>query len=198
MIENKTIKEYLSELGSKNPTPGGGSTAALVGVFSATLGEMVCNTTLRKREDKEVDVYLEELKKLQNELNNLIEADMNAYQKVIAAYKGGNKEEINKSLVHATKVPLAIMNKSIEVLKVLNNLVQLINYTALGEIGVAIMLAESVLESAGLIVEINLSKFVNDQFYEKGKKQVKEYLMLGKRIKKKAIAKLYQCQQEGE
>ncbi|KXS37217.1 MAG: methenyltetrahydrofolate cyclohydrolase [Candidatus Frackibacter sp. T328-2] len=198
MVMNGTIKEYLSDLGSKNPTPGGGSTTALVGVLSATLGEMVCNTTLRKRADKEIDIYLKELKQLQQDLNRLIQADMNAYQEVIDAYKAGDKEEINKNLVKATKVPVKIMSKSIEVLKILNNLVPLINYTALGEIGVAILLAESVLKSGGLIAEINLSKLANDDYYEEGQKKVKNYLHLGEIIKDKALDKLHQYQQEGE
>ncbi|MBU1200283.1 cyclodeaminase/cyclohydrolase family protein, partial [Patescibacteria group bacterium] len=46
IINSQTLKKFQEELGSKNPTPGGGVMAALAGSFAASLIEMVCNLTI--------------------------------------------------------------------------------------------------------------------------------------------------------
>src|SRR4029453_2512493 len=41
----RTLQGYLDDVASANPTPGGGSVAAVVGALAAALGEMVANLT---------------------------------------------------------------------------------------------------------------------------------------------------------
>lgn len=45
----KTIDQYLTELASSAPTPGGGNVAAFASVLASSLGEMVCNLTIGKK-----------------------------------------------------------------------------------------------------------------------------------------------------
>lgn len=45
----RTCSQFLAELASKAPTPGGGGTAALVGAAGVALGNMVGNLTTGKR-----------------------------------------------------------------------------------------------------------------------------------------------------
>ena len=51
----KTLQEYLTELSSNSPTPGGGNVAALCGALSASLGTMVCNLTIGKKKYADVE-----------------------------------------------------------------------------------------------------------------------------------------------
>ncbi len=41
MLIDKTVKDFLAELASTSPAPGGGSVAALLGALSASLCSMV-------------------------------------------------------------------------------------------------------------------------------------------------------------
>lgn len=46
---SKSVQNYLDELSSNSPTPGGGNVAAFCGVLSSSLGMMVCNLTIGKK-----------------------------------------------------------------------------------------------------------------------------------------------------
>ena len=43
------IEEYIKELASKTPVPGGGGASAVAGALSAALSSMVCNLTIGKK-----------------------------------------------------------------------------------------------------------------------------------------------------
>ena len=64
MLEMKTT-EFLEELSSKAPVPGGGGASAAVGAFGAALGMMVANLTVGKKKyaavEEEILAALEEL-----------------------------------------------------------------------------------------------------------------------------------------
>ncbi len=49
MLIEKKVNNFLNELASSSPTPGGGSVAALAGALGAALLSMVGNLTLGKR-----------------------------------------------------------------------------------------------------------------------------------------------------
>ena len=49
MITERSIHAYLEALSAREPTPGGGSVAALVGALAAGLGVMVANFTLGRK-----------------------------------------------------------------------------------------------------------------------------------------------------
>ncbi|SJZ49162.1 cyclodeaminase/cyclohydrolase family protein [Selenihalanaerobacter shriftii] len=181
------LDEFLAELESANPTPGGGSTSALVGTFSATLAKMVCNTTLRKREDNKIINYLNELERMKSELSNLIQADIDAYQLVVSAYKDGDPELINDRMIQATEVPLSIMDQTLKCLEIMVELMELINYTALGELGTAVHLAEAVINSVGLIVEINLKLIDDEEYCNKATSLLTDRLDNSQELRNKAI-----------
>ena len=48
MYIEETLHRYLDDLASAQPTPGGGSTAALSGAMGAALASMVCRITMGK------------------------------------------------------------------------------------------------------------------------------------------------------
>ena len=47
--QTTSIENFLEAAAAKQPTPGGGSVAALAGALAAAMGEMVLNYTLGRR-----------------------------------------------------------------------------------------------------------------------------------------------------
>ena len=48
-INETSIDDFLDRLASKDPTPGGGSAAAIMGAMGAALVSMVCNVSFGKK-----------------------------------------------------------------------------------------------------------------------------------------------------
>src|SRR3989339_1484122 len=124
VINSKTLKQFQKELGSKNPTPGGGVVAALSGAFAASLIEMVCNLTLGKekyeKNKKDVIKIHKDVLELKEKLTKLAEEDKKAYDKVLIAYRlqpenKKRKQEIIKALRYAIAVPMEVRKISQEV-----------------------------------------------------------------------------------
>ena len=49
MITQSSIDEFLERLASGDPTPGGGSAAAIMGAMGAALVSMVCSVSIGKK-----------------------------------------------------------------------------------------------------------------------------------------------------
>ena len=60
-LTDKPVTNFLDELASNAPAPGGGSVAALSGALGAALVSMVCNLTLGKKAYAEVQDDIKDL-----------------------------------------------------------------------------------------------------------------------------------------
>ncbi|MCD4690542.1 cyclodeaminase/cyclohydrolase family protein, partial [bacterium] len=85
------MNDFLADLASNNPTPGGGSVAALCGALGASLGSMVCNLTIGKKKYVDVEddmkAVLSQTERLRIELTALIDEDAAVFDRVMAAMK---------------------------------------------------------------------------------------------------------------
>ena len=83
---DKKVSEFLEDLGSRSPVPGGGSAAALVGALGSSLLSMVAHFTLGKkgyeRVGKEMKRFLFESYRLRERLGRLVEEDIERYLEV--------------------------------------------------------------------------------------------------------------------
>src|SRR5436305_12845920 len=83
------IDEFLAELSSKDPVPGGGSVAALEVAMGAALISMVCELTANKAAYAEVADEVEDIRgaavSSRDEARRLIEADAAAFARVAEA-----------------------------------------------------------------------------------------------------------------
>src|ERR1700727_3191802 len=86
-----TIEEFLSATAAKQPTPGGGSVAALAGALSAAIGEMVLSYSIGKKDlipfDKELKAAAHELQLAREMLLKLMTEDQEAYADLTAVRK---------------------------------------------------------------------------------------------------------------
>ena len=90
VITERSIHAYLEALSAHEPTPGGGSVAALVGALAAGLGVMVANFTLGRKKYARVSAEVEErlanLSQALQVLEDLVQEDIDAYGAVGAGF----------------------------------------------------------------------------------------------------------------
>jgi len=199
-----TLEAYLDALASGQPTPGGGSAAALVGALGAALNSMVANFTVGREKyaavEEEVRVLLTEGERLRAELQRLTQADTEAYGQVSAAYKlpretdeqkAARAAAIEEALKTAAGVPLAATRACHAVLRIASALVGKGNPNLITDVGVAAKFALAALECAVLNVEINLVS-IKDQAFVSGvmeelKPLIRESEVLGREVWEKVI-----------
>lgn len=105
-IKNQTIEEFLNDLASKEPAPGGGSVAALAGALSAALVAKVCRLTIGKMAyadvESEMKKILERAELLQKMFLILAEEDKIAFLKVVAS--GYSEASLEKAVAIPAEV----------------------------------------------------------------------------------------------
>ncbi|MBW8011396.1 MAG: glutamate formimidoyltransferase [Chloroflexi bacterium] len=172
---SKLETTFLDGLAAGTPTPGGGSAAANAGAMAAGLVAMVARLTVGKKKYKHVEEHMwaviEKAEKLRADLTGAVERDSAAFGGVMTAFKlpKGNDAEmavrdeaIEQATLHATKVPLDVAAKSVEVLELASQVAEEGNTNAITDAGSAAALARASLSGAGLNVRINL-KSLNDK-----------------------------------
>ncbi len=169
MFTERTVADFLDALASSEPTPGGGSTAALAGALAAGLVSMVCQLTIGKRRFRDVEAALQEIlaqaEALRQRMGELMERDAAAYTSVMGAYRLPNhapeeqqhrQSVMQKALEEATLVPLEIAEGCAQILELALPAAELGNPWAVSDAGAAALLAEAALYAALLNVHINL------------------------------------------
>lgn len=198
ILEHSTI-QFLQELSSAAPTPGGGGASATVGAFAAALGMMVANLTVGKKKYADVEEEIietrEKLEDLQKKLISLTDEDAEAFKPLAAAYgmpKGTEEERIEKervmeqALCAASEVPLEIMETMLKAMHHLKVLGVKGSRLALSDVGVGILFAQAALEGASLNVFINTKMMKNRECAEAMNQRAETAIQKG-RILKEAV-----------
>ncbi|MCC8125855.1 MAG: cyclodeaminase/cyclohydrolase family protein [Clostridiales bacterium] len=173
-IEQNQIGEWIDRLASKAPVPGGGGASAVSGALAAALGQMVANLTVGKKRyaDVEEDMVADiaELSRLQAEMLAFVERDAEVFAPLAQAY-GMPKETpeqievrervMEERLLDASLVPLAIMEKAIEILEIVDELEIKGSRMAVSDAGVAAQLARAAVGGAVMNVYINTKSMKN-------------------------------------
>jgi methenyltetrahydrofolate cyclohydrolase len=189
MIKEQQIQEFLDQLASSASTPGGGGAAAIMGAMGAALVSMVCNLTIGKEKYKEVEAdlktVLEKSENLRARLTDMIQADVEVFDRVMGAYgmpKGTDEEkaarsaEIQSALMAATDVPLECARASAEVIALSRSVAEKGNLNVISDAGVAVVAGFAALKAAALNVNINIGGIKDAEFVASRKTQLREVL----------------------
>ncbi len=184
-FSNKSIQMFLDELASAEPVPGGGTVAALSGALGASLVAMVCRLTIGKKTyeavSAEMQTILPRAEALQRELTDLMQADTDAYARVMDAYrlpktteteKTARTQAIQAALQHAAEVPLRVAECCVEVLTLGRVVVEKGNLNATSDGGVGALMAHAGLRGAAYNVLINLGGIRDDAFAQERRARV--------------------------
>ena len=203
LVELDVLK-FLDVVDSNSPAPGGGSVSALASSLGASLARMVAHLSFGKKKYEALSddvkakfvANFDELLKIKNELNDLIDRDSEAYNTVMAAYKlpketdeekAARNVEIQKSLKYAIQTPYDIVVLSGKAISLLGEILANGNQNAITDIGVGTMLLMVGLEGGILNVKVNLSSIKDTAYVEKINKEISEIKAVAEKEKERIM-----------
>ncbi len=169
MLIDMSVRDFLREIASSSPAPGGGSASAAAGAMGAALTEMVINLTVGKKKyaavAAELSALLPPLRLIRSALENAIDRDTEAFNQVMKAFALPKEAEeqiktralaIQEATLRATEVPLSVMEAAAKALEITLIVAQKGNKNSASDAGVAGLLLSSAIDGAALNVRINL------------------------------------------
>lgn len=209
MLVEMKVNEFIAELASDSPAPGGGSVSAVSGALAGGLLAMVCRLTIGKKGYEEVqsemEAALSKAEALHQKLTKLVDDDTNAFNEVMAAFKmpketdeekEARKAAIQEAYKKAADIPFAIAKTCLEVLTLAESIVNKANTNAISDIGVAALAAHTGLEGAVMNVKINLPSIKDEAYVNSRKSEIEEFLKQGNASKEKvyqAVCKMLEA-----
>ncbi len=194
MVE-KSCKDFVDVLASKAPVPGGGGAAALAASIGMALSNMVGNLTVGKKKYADVEDEVKELLdkgvKVINELNILVDKDAEVFEPLSKAYglPKSTPEEIKfkqetmeKCSKEACGVPMEIMRKCYEGIKLHERMGEIGTLIAISDVGCGVALLKGALISAQLNVIININSIKDQDFVADTKKEMATLLDAGSKL----------------
>jgi len=163
------LTEFCDELSSDSPAPGGGSVAALCGSLSASLSAMVSVLSWSKKGLEALRSEMGEIGRAGQALKDwfidAVDRDTDAFNAVLAARRLPKKTDddkaarlaaIERANQAATRVPLAVLERSVEALDLALLVAGKGMAASASDAGVAGACALAAAEGAALNVRINL------------------------------------------
>lgn len=173
MLDSSCI-EFIENLSSKKPVPGGGGASALVGSIGMALGMMVGNLTVGKQNYAAVE---EEMKSLLNaskesleHLELLVQKDASAFAPLADAYglpagtqveKEIKNKKLQEALIFAIEAPMELLEEANKALVLMKEYALKGSALVLSDAGVGAACLRAAILGAKLNVQINLN-LLND------------------------------------
>jgi formiminotetrahydrofolate cyclodeaminase len=176
-FEEMTVGQLLGALSSPNPTPGGGTAAAIAGAMGTSLLVMVTGLAKSRHNTDDEKIALaaarEALAPLAAQLMQLADADTASFDRVMAAYrlpknldeeKAARTQAIQAALQGATTVPLDTLRACADAIAQSRIVAEHGNRSAASDAGVAVALLNAAAAGAHANVQINLDGIKDDGF----------------------------------
>lgn len=195
MMAKQDMDQFLEVLSSNAPVPGGGGASAYAAAIGMALGAMVANLTTGKKKyaqyQEELESVLVKAERLTKELVTYMDKDAEAFEPLSKAYglPKNTPEELavreavmEKALVVASEAPLALMEKILEAMQLLERLSVIGSNLAISDVGVGIQMAKAALNGASLNVFINTKLMKNQEKAEEMNMRADELLVQGNEL----------------
>jgi len=172
-----SVRQYLDQLASGDPTPGGGSAAGLTGAMGAALLCMSARFTVGREKyaafDENARRVLEEAETLRGKLQELMEEDAAAYSAYRAAaalpkdtdeQKAARKAAIQQSTKSSARVPMQIARHCFRLLELAGVLAGNCNPYLVSDVVVAAHNALAAFRAAVINIRMNLASLEDRDF----------------------------------
>jgi formiminotetrahydrofolate cyclodeaminase len=184
---DQQVSAFLDALASAEPTPGGGTAAAIAGAMGTSLLMMVAGLTKSRTGTEHERVALAEaraaLTSVRDRLVALADTDAEAFNQVMAAYrlpkatdqdKGARKDAIQQALKAATTTPLDTLRASSDALRLGRVVKEHGNPSAASDVDVGLGLLRAAADGAAANVNINLESIQDDAFRQTATESVEQ------------------------
>ena len=201
-LMNLVGKEFVEELSTNSPVPGGGSVSALAGALGAALSSMVAALSHEKKELLDLKPEMNEIgieaQKLKDRLSFLVDEDTNAFNKVMDANRlsATNDEEqsaknqaIEIANKYAIEIPLETAKKCLRVIELADTLVEKGNPNSVSDAGVAAEVALAGVSGACMNVLINLTSIEDESYCDDMKNKVEDIMEKAESLQKVVFEK---------
>ena len=185
------IEEFIYDLSSESPSPGGGSVAGLVAALAGSLNSMVYSLTVNKKSFESLDLetkrlvldFKEASGKFVTKSIALMEEDRDAFNKLMDCYKlpksteeekTKRNNELNIKTLGALKAPYDIAKECYKFYDNIDIAVKYGNKMLLSDASCAAILLNAAIESAIVNVRINLASLNNKDYVERTEKELEE------------------------
>jgi glutamate formiminotransferase/formiminotetrahydrofolate cyclodeaminase len=169
LLRKLSLCDFVDELASESPAPGGGSVAALCGALSASLSAMVANLTFGKKGFEAVNALMDEIacksQTLKQNFLRAIDEDTEAFNRIAQARSLPKDSDLNKqkrldameaAQKEATLVPLSVLSHALEAVEFARLVADKGNPNTLSDAGVSALTARAAGDAALYNVLINL------------------------------------------
>ena len=182
------MERFVGSVAAPTPTPGGGSVSALAGALAASLGEMVCGLTLKRKlfetHHSKLEAARSKLAAWREQLLENIDRDAQSYNAVMAAFKlpksteaehAARVQAIEEASKAAAEVPLQTAEKIREVLCTVRSLCEITISPARSDLIVALCMAEAGLQGSKQNVRANLPSIQDTHWVGQAEQKLKEF-----------------------
>lgn len=177
MFVEKKVCDFIAEVASDSPAPGGGSVSAIAAASGAALISMLANLTKTKKGYEEVHADMEkiaeECKAASEKFLKTIDEDTKAFDAYMEAIrmpkdtdeqKSARQEAMQKAAKGATEVPLNLAREAFKLATKAEYVLKYGNKNALSDGAVALLMLRAGVIGAIYNVRINLG-LIKDQEY---------------------------------
>lgn len=200
------IHEFINEVDSKSPAPGGGSVSALISSLGVSLARMVGHLSVSKKKFRNLDQeiqdefnnHLDHLLVIKDELSSLIDKDTEAFNKIMSAFQIPKEEAdirkraIEAATLEAIKVPYKVSTISFKALEMLSFILAYGNKQTVSDLGVAALSLATGIEGASLNVLINLPGLSDEEQINMYKTEMKALLKETQLLKQNILNLVYE------
>lgn len=179
-LASMDVKDFILTVGSRSPTPGGGSVAALSSSLGAALGSMVGFLTYGNKKfahlDEKMRKLIPPLYKGMKDLVPFIDADAAAFSEYMLAMKLPKKTEAEKKerdeamkqgMLTAVQVPMCVAQIANDMWPYLNDLAKIGNINCKSDLQTGARILETGVWGAYYNVMANLGQIEDPQFVSK-------------------------------
>jgi len=202
------VSEFINEVDSKSPAPGGGSVAALSSSLGVALTRMVGHLTTSKKKflslehqiQFEFHDVLSALSMIKDQLMLLVDADTDAFNQIMTAYQMPKETEteitqrqikIQEATERAIMVPIKVASLSLAALHHLPFMIEYGNKQAISDLGVATLALATGIDGACMNVLINLPGLENQIASAQYRKQVDQLVEEAHKIRDEVLDLVY-------
>ncbi|MFA5471204.1 MAG: cyclodeaminase/cyclohydrolase family protein [Acholeplasmataceae bacterium] len=200
------INEFINEVDSNSPAPGGGSVSALISSLGVSLARMVGHLSVSKKKFRNLDQeiqdefnnHLDHLLVIKDELSSLIDKDTEAFNKIMSAFQIPKEEAdirkraIEAATLEAIKVPYKVSTISFKALEMLSYILAYGNKQTVSDLGVAALSLATGIEGASLNVLINLPGLSDEEQINMYKTEMKALLKETQLLKQNILNLVYE------